>query len=467
MLNEHDGAVVQVEPSARKSAPRRKATTTTMPTDTEHHFVETLIDGYYETDLDGCLTWANASLCRMLGRAQTEVAGLRLVRLDAGDVPARAFARVLETGAPEPIVEGMLARPAGEVLLTELSVSLRRDAAGQPSGFFGIVRDVSERQDFQHELQRQVDILSTLQQVDVELSYKLDVDLVLNIAMRGAAILSNATTGFIALCEDGKLTAIRTFGGLTPNALHDDGTPHDGILRRVMVSGLPALVPDVTLDPEYVSVVPQTRSKIVMPLSAHGKLLAVLNLETDDPTRFSIDEFDFLKMLAKHIATALDNAVLHQVLQKQLSELTSLYQEKTELEKLKTDMIRTVTHDVRSPLTIITGYISVLGDELRGILNAGQLVPDELVNDLARRPLSQWPATRELRPTMAILRTVGQARALHPVLAAVSLEIDAVVGQEIIGRQRVVAHTEGLGVAGDGCAAQALEDADLDLVRPE
>lgn len=55
---------------------------------------------------------------------------------------------------------------------------------------------------------------------------------------------------------------------------------------------------------------------------------------------------------------------LYEGLQTELVELRSQYTEISELEQLKTHMIRVTAHDIRSPLSIISSYIEMLDEDL-------------------------------------------------------------------------------------------------------
>jgi signal transduction histidine kinase len=71
--------------------------------------------------------------------------------------------------------------------------------------------------------------------------------------------------------------------------------------------------------------------------------------------------------------TLLERAVRYAVHQQtNQNRLENLVQQVSHLEQLKTDMIRIAAHDLRSPLTVLNGYIEMFNKELRGQLNADQ-----------------------------------------------------------------------------------------------
>jgi signal transduction histidine kinase len=67
-----------------------------------------------------------------------------------------------------------------------------------------------------------------------------------------------------------------------------------------------------------------------------------------------------MQVLASRVAVAIDNARLYEFVRKQLDELSTLYNELHEAEKLKTDMMRIANHDLKNPLSIVRGYVDLL-----------------------------------------------------------------------------------------------------------
>jgi PAS domain S-box-containing protein len=105
-------------------------------------------DGYFEVDLVGNMTFCNDSLLRMLGFSREELLGMNYKQyMDSANAKKvfKEFNRVFATGEP---IEGFaweLIRKDGVHRYGETSISLIRDSAGDPIGFRGIARDITER----------------------------------------------------------------------------------------------------------------------------------------------------------------------------------------------------------------------------------------------------------------------------------------------------------------------------------
>jgi PAS domain S-box-containing protein len=110
--------------------------------------LENIEDGYYETDLPGDLTFFNDSLCRMLGYSKDEMMGMSNKQYTDDENRKKlfqAFNEVYRTGEPTKGFDWQVVRKDGSKLFGEVSVSLIRDSEGQPTGFRGIARDITER----------------------------------------------------------------------------------------------------------------------------------------------------------------------------------------------------------------------------------------------------------------------------------------------------------------------------------
>lgn len=110
--------------------------------------VESLIDGYFELDLDGSLLFCNAALRDMLEVDDDRVVGLRILDrvVDEDRVRVmRAFLKVAHRGASGRGISIRIVDAQGSTRTLECSVSQIRSDAGTPSGFRGTLRDVTRR----------------------------------------------------------------------------------------------------------------------------------------------------------------------------------------------------------------------------------------------------------------------------------------------------------------------------------
>ena len=86
----------------------------------------------------------------------------------------------------------------------------------------------------------------------------------------------------------------------------------EGIVGAAAELKAPVLVPDVTLDPRYLMVNPETRSELAIPMLHKGKVIGVLDLESPQPNNFTEDHVQTLSILGANLAIALENARLYE-----------------------------------------------------------------------------------------------------------------------------------------------------------
>src|SRR6266404_7911288 len=86
----------------------------------------------------------------------------------------------------------------------------------------------------------------------------------------------------------------------------------EGIVGAAATLKEPVLVSDVTVDPRYLMVNPETRSELAIPMIHKGKVIGVLDLESPQPNYFTEDHVQTLSILAANFAVSLENARLYE-----------------------------------------------------------------------------------------------------------------------------------------------------------
>ena len=110
--------------------------------------LESIEEGYYEVDLAGNFTFLNDAMCRIRGFSRDELMGMsnrEYMNPETAKRVYKIFNEVYRTGKPVKRVEWESIAKDGTINYGEASVLLMKDSNGQPIGFRGIVRDVSER----------------------------------------------------------------------------------------------------------------------------------------------------------------------------------------------------------------------------------------------------------------------------------------------------------------------------------
>jgi len=110
--------------------------------------LESIEDGYYEVDIAGNFTFFNDSICKMLGYTNDELMGMNnreYTKKESAKRLYQTFNRVYKTGKPAKIFDWEIGRKDATKRHVETSISLMKDSEGNPAGFRGIVRDITEK----------------------------------------------------------------------------------------------------------------------------------------------------------------------------------------------------------------------------------------------------------------------------------------------------------------------------------
>lgn len=336
--------------------------------------IESMAEGVVLFNHEGAVTSYNQVAKRILGlkedviySAQAIADHAQMIRNDGSRLPPEDFPvlQTLRTGdAVSNVTMGFAQDGLSPLWLSANSRPLSWRGFKRPHMIIMSFSDITRLKLVEIALNQQVTALAALQLVEDELSRQLDFDYVMQVAVQATLAVSDATAGYLLLMEDGRMRVGRAAGAYDksldePQPIAAFGTT----VERVWQTREPMLA--IYGDPEGFAPLNQTtRAIMAVPLISHDMLVGVLQLETDEIERFTVDVFNFLRLLAGRIASAVDNARLYRVAQRHLNELQAAYNQISALEQLKTQMIRVAAHDLRTPLGIIAGYVDMIRDEL-------------------------------------------------------------------------------------------------------
>ena len=127
--------------------------------------LESIEEGYLEVDLAGNMTFFNDSLCRISGYPRDQLMGMNNLEYTTPENAERMykiFNEIYRTGRPARITDHQIIRKDGSSAVLELSATLMRDSSGEPIGFRGLVRDVTEKKRVEAELIQTKDFLQNI-----------------------------------------------------------------------------------------------------------------------------------------------------------------------------------------------------------------------------------------------------------------------------------------------------------------
>ncbi|MDA8139089.1 MAG: PAS domain S-box protein [Desulfobacteraceae bacterium] len=110
--------------------------------------IENMDSGYYEMNLTGHLTFFNDRLVQLLGYTKEELLGKHFrecVVPDLVPILELKFKAILRTGLPAKLSRYNALRKDGKIKSVEATVTLLTGPDGEPTGFRGVVLDISDR----------------------------------------------------------------------------------------------------------------------------------------------------------------------------------------------------------------------------------------------------------------------------------------------------------------------------------
>lgn len=86
----------------------------------------------------------------------------------------------------------------------------------------------------------------------------------------------------------------------------------EGLVGHVAGTGKPIVVNNVDDNPHYIKLLPDTKSEMVVPIEASGKVIGVFNIETKKQNAFSDSDLALINTFAAQAAVSIERARLHE-----------------------------------------------------------------------------------------------------------------------------------------------------------
>lgn len=193
---------------------------------------------------------------------------------------------------------------------------------------------------------------------------------------------------------------------------------------RVFKTRKPFLSEDAQNDPGVIGSYAQlwkVHSLLVVPLLVEDRVLGVMRVGSRRRGAFGGDALALVTVVAEEASILVETAMLNRRLAETAEQLAAL-------NRMKDEFVSTVSHEFKTPLTTITGFLSVMLDGETGPINEQQVKFLQiakaaakrlagLVSDLLDLSRLEGGAKMELRP-LDLLELIGQSVENHQPVAA-------------------------------------------------
>ncbi len=167
--------------------------------------------------------------------------------------------------------------------------------------------------------------LQRLYEVSRAIHATLDSAEALRLIVREAVQLVGATSGSLALVNPTTgLLEIEAAEGLSEGASALSLRMNEGITGWVAYHGVPLRIGDVRADERYISVRPNVRSELAIPLFIEDDVRAVLNVDAESTAAFTETDQSLLEELARHATQVIINTWQYEQHRQRAELLSSL-----------------------------------------------------------------------------------------------------------------------------------------------
>ncbi len=366
-------------------------------------------------ELDGSFVEVNGKFTRILGYGEDELRGMTFADITHPDdlaVTMTAVGRLLDGSIGEYSMEKRYRQKAGGEIWSLTTVTLLRNAAGEPQRFIGVIEDISARKLVEAALHEETRVLELLNETGKMLASTLDLQPLVQAVTDAATELSGAKFGsffYNTTDEHGESFLLYTLSGAPREAFERFGQPRATPLFGPTFRGeRPIRIDDVTRDPRYGTMAPHhgmpkghlpVRSYLAVPVrSRSGEVIGGLFFGHPQPGVFTERTERLIVGVAAQAGIAIDNARLYEGAQRAAEERKSLLESeraaRTAAERMsdvKDEFLATLSHELRTPLNAILGWSRILrstpadlADQLRGLetIERNARVQTQLIEDL-------------------------------------------------------------------------------------
>ena len=262
---------------------------------------------------------------------------------------------------------------------------------------------IIEKSRLQRDAERKLREVTALFEVSNVLTSTLELDEVLTLILDRIVGLYPGSAGAIFLGEGPEDLEQRAVRGDPPKTL-----------RAEALSALTAL--RAVSEPE----------RIAQPLLVGDRVLGAIALHVAGKLEFEEEELTFIGAVANQAALAIDKARLFDLQRRTTEQLR-------ELDRARADFVSMVTHDLRTPLSVIRGYLDLLQENGAGMPVRETLGQVQRLDDLVDRILASIKAASpelQLRRSRFDLRgaTSETLRELAPLLRNHRVQVNLPTG---------------------------------------
>lgn len=334
--------------------------------------VESSDDAIISKDLNGIISSWNDGAERIFGYTEKEVIG-KPVSILIPKPRLKEEENILSQirqGNKVKHFETVRLTKYGKLIPISLTVSPVKDMSGKIIGASKIARDITEQVEAQQAIKLNAENLELLNSIGKVILEKLDVEEVLQQVTDVTTQITGAAFGaffYNTFDEEGEAIMLYNLAGAPRHDFEKLGMPrHTELFKPTFSNNEVVRIDDITKDSRYGKNEPifgmppghlEVASYLGVPVvSTTGEVIGGLLFGHPMPGRFKSQHEDLVGSIASQAAIALDNS--------------RLFEEVKTMSDKKDEFIALASHELKTPLTTIKGYLQLLAKKEQDDVNA-------------------------------------------------------------------------------------------------